>query len=111
MTTPRRKDLADPSNLDPSQVARLRAKVFEKVNIQVEDAHKAVMGDMAWTPTQARVFATLLSKVMPDLTVQFQQHEHKLNESVNQLSRADLERIASGVNQIIDVEADTEDGH
>ncbi len=98
----------DPTVLNPSQVSRLRAKVFEKVTVQVEDAHKAVMGDIAWTPTQARVFATLLGKVMPDLTAQFQHHEHRLTENVNELSRSELEQIAAGVNQIIDVEVETE---
>ena len=69
------------------------------------------MGEIAWTPTQARVFATLLSKVMPDLTVQFQQNEYKLTENVNELSRAELEKIAAGVNQIIDVEVEAKDEH
>lgn len=106
-----RNAVSDPKVLTPSQVSRLRARVFDKVNVQVEDAHKAVMGDIAWTPTQARVFATLLGKVMPDLTVQFQQTEHKLSETVTELSRADLERIASGVNQIIDAETETDYEH
>ena len=62
------------------------------------------MGKLEWSPTQARVFATMLNKVMPDLTAQFVQHEHNIQESPDKMSREQLEAIASGVNNIIDGE-------
>jgi uncharacterized protein YfkK (UPF0435 family) len=94
--------------LTPLQVANMRAGLYRKVENQIEDAHKVVMGKKEWSPTQARVFSAMLGKVMPDLTAQFVQHEHTLSESPEKLSRSQLEAIASGMNNIIDVSA-TED--
>lgn len=96
--------------LTPLQVANMRAGLYKRVESQIDEAHAVVMGDKDWTPTQARVFSALLNKVMPDLTAQFVQHEHTVQESPDKMSREELERIASGVNQIIDadtVESDT----
>ena len=96
--------------LTPLQVANMRARLYKRVESQIDEAHAVVMGDKDWTPTQARVFSALLNKVMPDLTAQFVQHEHTVQDSPDKMSREELERIASGVNQIIDadtVESDT----
>ena len=46
----------------------------------------------------------MLNKVMPDLTAQFVQHEHTIDADPEKLSRAQLEAIASGVNDIIEAE-------
>lgn len=88
--------------LHPSQVAQLRAGVFGRVSRQIQEAHEVVMGQKEWSPTQARVFATMLNKVMPDLTAQFVQHEHVQKNDMRELSREELERIASGVEEIAD---------
>lgn len=96
--------------LTPMQVANMRSGLYKRVEFQIDEAHAVVMGEKDWTPTQARVFSALLNKVMPDLTAQFVQHEHTVQESPDKMSREELERIASGVNQIIDadtVDADT----
>ena len=90
--------------LTPLQVANMRAGLYSKVERQIGEAHKVVMGEIGWTPTQARVFATMLNKVMPDLTAQFVQHEHTIDTDPEKLSRAQLEAIAAGVNNIIDAE-------
>lgn len=90
--------------LTPLQVANMRAGLYSKVERQIGEAHKVVMGEIGWTPTQARVFSTMLNKVMPDLTAQFVQHEHTIDADPEKLSRAQLEAIASGVNNIIDAE-------
>ena len=73
---------------------------------QLSEAHEVVMGrhEEGWNPTQARVFAALLNKVMPDLTAQFVQHEHLLSDTPEKLSRAQLEEIAMGMNNILDAE-------
>lgn len=101
-----RKSLPPEKKLTPAQVGRLRADIMSKVSEQLTEAHEVVMGrhEDGWNPTQARVFAALLNKVMPDLTAQFVQHEHLMSESPEKLSRSQLEEIAMGVNNIIDVE-------
>tara|TARA_B100000212_G_scaffold151870_1_gene114325 strand:- start:4674 stop:5138 length:465 start_codon:yes stop_codon:yes gene_type:complete len=101
-----RKSLPAEKKLTPAQVGRLRADIMSKVSEQLLEAHEVVMGrhEEGWNPTQARVFAALLNKVMPDLTAQFVQHEHLMSESPEKLSRAQLEEIAMGVNNIIDVD-------
>lgn len=93
------------NKLTPLQVANMRAGLYTRVENQIDEAHAVVMGNKEWSPTQARVFSALLNKVMPDLTAQFVQHEHTLQDSPDKLSRQELERIASGVNQIIDADS------
>lgn len=99
MTTRRQKAITkeDQKLLSPQHVARMRASVFKRVQNQIDEAHAVVMGQKDWTPTQARVFATMLNKVMPDLTAQFVQHEHATKSDMRELSREDLERIALGL--------------
>jgi hypothetical protein len=93
---------ADGKMLTPGQVAKMRAGVFQRVRNQIDEAHQVVMGQKEWSPTQARVFATMLNKVMPDLTAQFVQHEHVQKTDMREMSRDELERIAAGVEEIAD---------
>lgn len=95
--------------LTPLQVANMRAGLYRRVSNQIGEAHKVVMGQQEWTPTQARVFATMLNKVMPDLTASFVQHEHQITENPEKMSREQLEAIAAGVSNIIDAEVVEED--
>jgi len=101
-----RKTLPPEKKLTPAQVGKLRADIMAKVTEQLSEAHEVVMGrhEEGWNPTQARVFAALLNKVMPDLTAQFVQHEHLLSDTPDKLSRAQLEEIAMGMNNILDAE-------
>ena len=92
------------NKLTPHQVANMRAGLYRRVEKQVGEAHKVVMGELEWSPTQARVFATMLNKVMPDLTAQFVQHEHTIETSPEKMTREQLEQIAAGVNDIIEAE-------
>lgn len=93
------------AKLTPLQVANMRAGMYRRVEKQIDEAHSVVMGKQDWTPTQARVFTAMLNKVMPDLTAQFVQHEHQIQDAPEKMSREQLEAIASGMNQIIDGEA------
>jgi hypothetical protein len=107
-----------PGRLTPLQVANMRSGLFRRVEKQIGQAHAVVMGTKEWTPTQARVFATMLNKVVPDLTAAFVQHEHNIQDAPEKMSRQQLEAIAFGVNDIIDAspistdadEDDNEDG-
>lgn len=91
--------------LSPGQVAHLRAKIASQVREQIELAHKVVLGEIEWSPTQARVFSTMLNKVVPDLSASFHQHEHRV-AGIREMSRADLERIAAGLDDPSVVEAE-----
>ena len=97
------------TKLTPLQVANMRAGLYRRVESQIDEAHKVVMGKQEWSPTQARVFATMLNKVMPDLTAQFVQHEHNIQEAPEKMSREQLEAIAAGVSNIIEAEVVEED--
>lgn len=92
------------AKLTPLQVANMRAGLYRRVDQQLDHAHDVVMGKLDWTPTQARVFATMLNKVMPDLTAQFVQHEHNVQDVPEKMSREQLEAIAAGVSDIIEAE-------
>jgi hypothetical protein len=80
--------------LTPSQSAKIRYQISRYISEQLPLAHSVVTGATNWNPTQARVFSTLLNKVVPDLTAAFVQHEIT-NKPLTELSRSELEVIAS----------------
>lgn len=96
------------NSLSPGQVAHIRGRIATMIRDHLEIADKVVRGEEKWTPTQARVFSTLLNKVVPDLSASFHQHEHKVN-GIREMSRADLERIASGLDDPATIEAEYEE--
>ena len=69
------------------------------VKDQIVIANEVVMHGKEWTPTQARVFGMLLNKVVPDLNAAYHKHEHEI-KNLTEMSRAELEQIASGAKQI-----------
>ena len=81
----------------------MRAKIANKVTKHLEIADKVIKGEVSWSPTQARVFATLINKVIPDLTASYNQHEHN-HKNISELSRTELEAIAAGTNEIAEGE-------
>ncbi len=95
--------LVQKEKLTPAESAKIRGQIATYVTDQIKDAHSVVMGAIDWNPTQARVFGILLNKVIPDLNASFVQHEHTTKQ-ITELSREDLEAIASGISSI-EVEA------
>ena len=91
--------------LSPHQVANLRGQIASKMQTHLTLADEVVKGHIEWTPTQARVFSSLLNKVIPDLSASDHQHEHS-HKALTEMSREELERIASGVDNIVDSEAE-----
>jgi hypothetical protein len=81
--------------LTPAQSAKVRSYIFGLLRAQIPCAHRVVMGDIEWTPTQARIFATLLDKCLPDLSASFVQSEQR-NDDLCVMSRRDLEALAAG---------------
>ena len=69
------------------------------VGDQITVANEVVMNGKEWSPTQARVFGMLLNKVVPDLNASHVQHEHQI-KNLTEMSREELEAIASGINTI-----------
>lgn len=106
---PKFKQNPDAAKLTPLQVSQLRRRLYEHVDKQVDEAHGVVMGKKNWSPTQARVFSTMLNKVIPDLNASFVQHEHQITEAPEKMSRAQLEAIAATMGDIIDAEVVEED--
>ena len=64
--------------LSPHQVANLRGQIASKMQTHLTLADEVVKGHIEWTPTQARVFSSLLNKVIPDLSASYHQHEHSV---------------------------------
>ena len=87
--------------LSPAITARLRGRIASKVAQHIDLASAVVEGTIAWTPTQARVFSDLLKKVVPDLSAS--QITHEANQEVSQFSRAELERLAAGDDNAIEI--------
>ena len=94
--------LIEKETLTPAQSAKIRAEIAGFMREQITDAHQVVMGIKSWNPTQARVFSTLLNKVVPDLNASYVQHEHT-TKPLTDLSREELEAIAAGMS-VIEVE-------
>jgi hypothetical protein len=87
--------IAELQPLTPQQSAKLRGHIATAICLQVPQAHDVVMGTRQWTPTQARVFAMLLDKVLPDLSASYGLTETAATD-VEQMSREALEAIAAG---------------
>lgn len=87
------------TKLTPAQSAQIRGQIANFVKDQITVANQVVMHGKEWTPTQARVFGMLLNKVVPDLNASFVQHEHQV-KNLTEMSREELEAIASGVQTI-----------
>jgi len=94
--------------LSPHQVANLRGQIASKMQTHLTLADEVVKGHIEWTPTQARVFSSLLNKVIPDLSASYHQHEHSV-KNITEMSREELERIASGVDGIAETEEETKE--
>jgi len=87
---------AESTRLSPAQSAKIRGQIARMVKSQINWANEVVEGSREWSPTQARVFGTLLAKVVPDLSASYHQHE-VTNKELVELSRDELERIAAGI--------------
>lgn len=84
--------------LSPSQAAKVRSHIFGLLRVQIPLAHRVVMGEVQWTPTQARVFAAFMHKCIPDLSASFVRSEQS-GRDITLLTREELEAIAAGVNE------------
>lgn len=93
--------------LSPGQVAHIRGRIGTMVREHLELADLVVRGKLEWSPTQARIFATLINKVVPDLSASFHAHEHR-TQGIREMSRADLERIARGLDDAKTITAEYE---
>ena len=92
--------------LTPQETARIRNRVATHVKDQIDIAAKVVSGapgpdgkPIKWSSVQARVFSTLLNKVLPDLSASQVKHEHR-NVDLTELSREELERLAAGASTL-----------
>ena len=89
--------------LTPAQSAKIRYQISRYISEQLPLAHSVVTGATNWNPTQARVFSTLLNKVVPDLTASFVQHDIA-SRPLTELSRSELEAIAASASDTSSLE-------
>ena len=86
------------ARLTPMQSAQVRGQIAQYMRLQIDIANQVVLGQISWNPTQARVFSTLLAKVVPDLSATY--HQHEINQKdITELSREELEQIAAGIEE------------
>jgi hypothetical protein len=81
--------------LTSAQSAKVRGYVFGLLRAQIPCAHRVVMGELEWTPTQARVFGMLLDKCLPNLSATFVDSERR-NGDLCLMTREELEALAAG---------------
>ena len=86
-------------SLTPQQVSVLRGKISEKLSKNLTMAQEVLNGTREWNPTQARVYTALLNKVIPDVSLSFAQVDVQTKD-MNNLSRKELEEIASGIYEV-----------
>jgi hypothetical protein len=83
--------------MSPARAAQMRGKIAAIIERNLDVAEKVLAGGsgpdaVSWSPTQARVFATLIAKVVPDISISAVTHEHN-HRQVRELSIAELEAI------------------
>ncbi|CAB4158709.1 hypothetical protein UFOVP708_19 [uncultured Caudovirales phage] len=78
----------------PDEVAALRRSMFETVTKGLREVDQVVMGKKTWNPTQARLFALLVERVMPKLSSI--SIEDDTTRKMEDLSLEELEAIALG---------------
>jgi hypothetical protein len=87
-------DMAQVQPLTPGQSAKVRSYVVGLLRVQIPCAHQVVMGEVDWSPTQARIFTKLLDKCVPDLSASFVESESR-NEDFACMTREELEALAA----------------
>lgn len=95
MTAEVRKPITDAVALSPRQIARIRGQIATHVRALMPQAVEAARGERTWSNQQVTLFRTLLAKVVPDLS---QSHSTVdiTTRTINELTREELEAIASG---------------
>lgn len=84
------------TRLSPEETSALRKRLYNKLSTQIEHAHKVVLGQIEWSPTQARVFSAFLDKVVPNLNASFIEQETRITSDPESLSLDQLRAIAEG---------------
>ena len=79
--------------LTAGQAAKVRSYIMGLLRTQVPHAHQVVMGEVEWSPTQARLFAELLDKCVPDLSATFIESASRI-EDFECMTRDELEALA-----------------
>jgi hypothetical protein len=88
--------MADVKPITPERMKAMRAEIAACVDEQLIEAHKQVMGtaETPWSPVQARIFSTLMNKVLPDLRASHVTKED-VSKPLTELSREELEEMVA----------------
>lgn len=87
----------------PEEAQRMQAGIADLVEEQIMMGHRVVMGTLSWSPVQARVFAAMLDKCVPNLSASYTKSE-QTRINVEEMPRAQLEKIAAEALRTIDAE-------
>lgn len=80
--------------LTPAQSAKIRCHILGLLRVQIPLAHRVVLGEVAWSATQARIFTALLEKCVPNLSAGFAEIERQPDD-FRAMSRYELEALAA----------------
>lgn len=84
---------AQPEPLTPTQLDSLRSGITHIVNQQLLIVDKVFSGEVTWNTTQASLFKTLISKVLPDAAAT--KLPTNKNTSISELTIEELEQIVA----------------
>jgi hypothetical protein len=80
--------------LTPQYTSMLRGKIASIVHDHLLVAEKVLTGEIVWSNAQISLFKTLMSKVVPDVSATYHQHEMN-SRSTESMTRDELEALAS----------------
>jgi folate-dependent tRNA-U54 methylase TrmFO/GidA len=108
MTKEVRERISDSVALSPRQISRIRGQIASHVRDLMPQAVEAARGERTWSNQQVTIFRALLAKVVPDLS---QSHSTVdiTTRQVTELTRDELEAIASGSDALDGVIVDETD--
>lgn len=85
---------ANSLSLIPAEdIELLRRGVFNVVKQNVPRVREVLTGTRQWNPQQVKLYLALLNKVMPDLTHNYNEHEHR--KSLDEMSVEELKAIVA----------------
>lgn len=82
--------------LTPEEVEALRGRIAIHVANQIEHANEVVLGinNRQWDATRARLFTTMLNKVVPDVRAEQANKDLPSKKPLSELTRDELEQLA-----------------
>lgn len=81
--------------ITPAEVTKLRRRLHDVVEDNIDRAHEVLAGKQSWSPSQVALFRTILGKTVPDLSERHVSGSIETRQ-IKELSYEELMRIAAG---------------